>query len=417
MATPSRSARSPTTSSPAFLVVDQHAFNEGRGPSAACQLPARAELDRTLAAFDGETMVGVTGIYSFQMRVPGAMAAVAGVSLVAVLPSHRRRGILYRADAAPARRYQRAGRGGGRAVRLRDTHLRAVRLRSRLLAGGLHPVWRRGKDGRRRAGRSRPAAAHRRAAVGPGRAGQGVRAGAGRAARHVRPQRAVVGSPDRQPGPGRRPGAADAVPAGRGRLGPARVRALHHAVPVGPANGSPRWRPRGARGDRPPTPRRPRLAVGRSAQPGPDQRVPRQAAPHRRPAAVPAGRPAPAPAAGHRRPVGPAGGRRRRHGAAALRLPGRRGHRGHRRPVPAERGPLAADRGGRRRPRWLPRHLRADHRTRPTCCCRCRRWAPRISAAPGSAPSPGRAWSPRPAPGPSRCCPPRCPGNRPPGAR
>ena len=28
------------------------------------------------------------------MRVPGAMAAVAGVSLVAVLPSHRRRGIL-----------------------------------------------------------------------------------------------------------------------------------------------------------------------------------------------------------------------------------------------------------------------------------------------------------------------------------
>jgi predicted acetyltransferase len=39
-------------------------------------------------------MVGATGAYSFQMRVPGALAAVAGVSLVAVLPSHRRRGIL-----------------------------------------------------------------------------------------------------------------------------------------------------------------------------------------------------------------------------------------------------------------------------------------------------------------------------------
>jgi predicted acetyltransferase len=36
----------------------------------------------------------VTGVYSFRMRVPGAMAAVAGVSMVAVLPSHRRRGAL-----------------------------------------------------------------------------------------------------------------------------------------------------------------------------------------------------------------------------------------------------------------------------------------------------------------------------------
>src|SRR5262249_60768238 len=55
---------------------------------------SRVDLDRTLAGFDGETIVGGTGIYSFQMRVPGAMASVAGVSLVSVLPSHRRRGIL-----------------------------------------------------------------------------------------------------------------------------------------------------------------------------------------------------------------------------------------------------------------------------------------------------------------------------------
>src|SRR5215470_19828316 len=78
-----------------FLVVDQHAFN-GTPLSEGwhANFLSRIEFDRTLVAFDGQTMVGGAGIYSFQMRVPGAMAAVAGVSLVAVLPSHRRRGIL-----------------------------------------------------------------------------------------------------------------------------------------------------------------------------------------------------------------------------------------------------------------------------------------------------------------------------------
>jgi predicted acetyltransferase len=80
---------------PAFEFVDQNAFN-GR-PDTARQRAnwhSRLELDRTLGAFDGTTLAGVTGVYSFRMRVPGAMAAVAGVSMVAVLPSHRRRGVL-----------------------------------------------------------------------------------------------------------------------------------------------------------------------------------------------------------------------------------------------------------------------------------------------------------------------------------
>jgi predicted acetyltransferase len=78
-----------------FLLVDQHAFNGGPSSERSrANFLSRVELDRTLAAFDGETIVGGTGIYSFQMRVPGAMASVAGVSLVSVLPSHRRRGIL-----------------------------------------------------------------------------------------------------------------------------------------------------------------------------------------------------------------------------------------------------------------------------------------------------------------------------------
>jgi predicted acetyltransferase len=80
---------------PAFEYVDQHAFH-GR-PDTARQRAnwhARLELDRTLGAFDGATLAGTTGIYSFRMRVPGAMAAVAGVSMVAVLPSYRRQGAL-----------------------------------------------------------------------------------------------------------------------------------------------------------------------------------------------------------------------------------------------------------------------------------------------------------------------------------
>jgi predicted acetyltransferase len=80
---------------PALEYVDQHAFN-GRPDTERHRANwlARLELDRTLGAFDGTTLAGVTGVYSFRMRVPGAMAAVAGVSMVAVLPSHRRRGAL-----------------------------------------------------------------------------------------------------------------------------------------------------------------------------------------------------------------------------------------------------------------------------------------------------------------------------------
>src|SRR5580693_2640928 len=78
-----------------FRAVDQHASHSTPiSERARVNLLARLDFGRTLAAFDGDTIVGGTGAFSFQMRVPGAMAAVAGVSLVAVLPSHRRQGIL-----------------------------------------------------------------------------------------------------------------------------------------------------------------------------------------------------------------------------------------------------------------------------------------------------------------------------------
>jgi predicted acetyltransferase len=80
---------------PAFYAVAEHAFN-----SAAPSEPSRQhefatfEAGRSLAAFDQASMVATASAYSFTMAVPGALTEVAGVTAVAVLPSHRRRGIL-----------------------------------------------------------------------------------------------------------------------------------------------------------------------------------------------------------------------------------------------------------------------------------------------------------------------------------
>jgi predicted acetyltransferase len=82
-----------------FRLVQQHAFHVG--PDAGPPPPWRQALferDRSLAAFDparpDSGPVGTTGIYSFGMAVPGAVLPVAGVTMVSVLPTYRRRGIL-----------------------------------------------------------------------------------------------------------------------------------------------------------------------------------------------------------------------------------------------------------------------------------------------------------------------------------
>jgi predicted acetyltransferase len=52
------------------------------------------EFDRSIAAFDGDAIVGTAAAYSFQLTVPGGIADAGGVTFVGVLPTHRRRGIL-----------------------------------------------------------------------------------------------------------------------------------------------------------------------------------------------------------------------------------------------------------------------------------------------------------------------------------
>jgi predicted acetyltransferase len=53
-------------------------------------------VERMHAAFDGKQIVGGAGVFPFEMTVPGAIVPCAGVTVVGVLPTHRRRGILTR---------------------------------------------------------------------------------------------------------------------------------------------------------------------------------------------------------------------------------------------------------------------------------------------------------------------------------
>src|SRR6516165_6668753 len=80
---------------PAFNRALSNAFG-GHATEEQIELNKKhVEIDRTLAAFDGAQIVGTGGVFTFQLTVPGSMAvAAAGVTMITVLPTHRRRGIL-----------------------------------------------------------------------------------------------------------------------------------------------------------------------------------------------------------------------------------------------------------------------------------------------------------------------------------
>ena len=53
------------------------------------------EYDRSIAAFDGDRIVGTGGAYSMELTLPGLTTTpIGGLTAIAVLPTHRRRGIL-----------------------------------------------------------------------------------------------------------------------------------------------------------------------------------------------------------------------------------------------------------------------------------------------------------------------------------
>ncbi|MEV5823826.1 GNAT family N-acetyltransferase [Micromonospora haikouensis] len=68
------------------------------------------EPQRSLLVFDGADLVASAGAYTRELTVPGAVVPAAHVTMVAVLPTHRRRGLLTRLMRRQLREVRDAGR-------------------------------------------------------------------------------------------------------------------------------------------------------------------------------------------------------------------------------------------------------------------------------------------------------------------
>jgi predicted acetyltransferase len=73
---------------------------------------AVTEHDTRMVAFDGETVVGAASIFSFDMSTPGGRVSTAGLTMVAVMPTHRRQGVL----TALIRKHLDEARARGQAI-------------------------------------------------------------------------------------------------------------------------------------------------------------------------------------------------------------------------------------------------------------------------------------------------------------
>lgn len=81
---------------PAMIRTDAAGFGEdGAEWGKSHERWLALDLERTACAFEGDDLVGTSRNYSLEVTLPGgAQVPAAGVSAVAVLPTHRRRGIL-----------------------------------------------------------------------------------------------------------------------------------------------------------------------------------------------------------------------------------------------------------------------------------------------------------------------------------
>lgn len=79
---------------PGFFAVTERAFGSDVHADDVERERLVFELERSLAAYDGDQIVATAGIYGLDLTVPGATLPMAGVTFVGVLPTHRRRGIL-----------------------------------------------------------------------------------------------------------------------------------------------------------------------------------------------------------------------------------------------------------------------------------------------------------------------------------
>jgi predicted acetyltransferase len=80
---------------PAFIRVDGAAYSSPQSDEEIESARGPFEFDRSLVAVEGERFIGSAAAMSFDLTLPGyTTIPVAGVTWVAVLPTHRRRGVL-----------------------------------------------------------------------------------------------------------------------------------------------------------------------------------------------------------------------------------------------------------------------------------------------------------------------------------
>ena len=93
--TPAIELRHPTDDDlAAFLRTLSTAFGETVSDDEIEMERAVAEFDRMYGAWEGSTLVGTSGSYTFRLTTPGGEVGAAGVAFIGVLPTHIRRGIL-----------------------------------------------------------------------------------------------------------------------------------------------------------------------------------------------------------------------------------------------------------------------------------------------------------------------------------
>jgi len=71
-----------------------HYFGHENTVEDAARFAQWLDLERMQAAWEGDAIVGGAGSFTYRMATPGGDVAAAGVTVVGVLPTHRRRGVL-----------------------------------------------------------------------------------------------------------------------------------------------------------------------------------------------------------------------------------------------------------------------------------------------------------------------------------
>src|SRR5256885_13559593 len=71
-----------------------HYFGASPSPQDGTRFTPFIEPSRAFVALDGAAAVGGCASFPFELTVPGGVVRAAGLSIVGVLPTHRRRGIL-----------------------------------------------------------------------------------------------------------------------------------------------------------------------------------------------------------------------------------------------------------------------------------------------------------------------------------